>query len=169
MSEADLQDDYDENYQPRDAQKLLMKSFMVVIFCYTLFCSGLVIVGGICFNEFVSAAMNLEPEEFTKQLQENPDELLNRGRRVPFAALATLFCFGLGWLIAKLAPFSKMVHGVILVLLVAATMFVFATGKDTPAEIQRVCMIMVALGPIAIVIGTRLGMGKGNQIQNTEH
>ena len=161
MSDADLQDDYDEeDYQPRDVQKLLLKSFMTVIFCYTLFCTGMVVIGAVCFNEFFSAAVNLEPEAFTKQLEENEAELLKRSRRVPFVALSTLFCFGLGWLIVRLASFSQMVHSVILVLLVAATMFVFATGDDTPAEIQRVCMIMVPLGPIALVIGARLGMGK---------
>ena len=160
MSEADVQDDYDEEgYQPRDAQKLLLKSFMIVIFCYTLYCTGMVVIGGVCFSEFVAAASNLEPAEFTKQLQENEEELLKGSRRVPFVALSSLFCFLLGWLVARLAPFSKMVHAVILVLLVAATMFVFATGNDTPAEIQRVCMIMVPFAPVAIVIGARIGMG----------
>jgi hypothetical protein len=172
MTDADFQheEEYDEeDYQPRDVQKLLLKSFMIVIFCYSLYCTGMVIIGGICFNEFVAAASNLEPAEFTKQLQENEAELLKRSRRVPFVALSSMFCFFLGWLVARLAPFSKMVHAVILVLLVAATMFVFATGNETPAEIQRVCMIMVPFAPIALVIGARLGMGKGNQMQDPEN
>lgn len=165
MTDVESHDDYDhddedEGLEKRDVQKLLLKSFMTVIFCYTLFCTGMVIIGGMVFYEAFQAAGNLEPDEFTKQLAENSDQLFKRSRYFPFVALSSLFCFGLGWLISRLAPFSKMVHSVILVLLVAATMFVFATGDKTPAEIQSVCMIMVAFGPIALVIGARLGMGK---------
>lgn len=162
MSETEIQDDYDEEeqYESRDVRKLLLKSFMVVIFCYTLYCTGMAIIGGVVFYELFQAAADLEPDEFTKQLQENSAELFKRSRYLPFVALSSVFCFALGWLISSLAPFSKMVHSVILVLLVAATMFVFATGDDTPAELQTVCMIMVACGPIALVIGARLAMGK---------
>ncbi len=169
MTDVPPQEEYDEHggdehegdgYEKRDVQKLLLKSFMVVIFCYTLFCTGMFIIGNVVFVEAFQAAANLEPEEFNKQLAENSDQLFKRSRYLPFVALSSVFCFGLGWLISKLAPFSKMVHAVILVLLVAATMFVFATGEKTPAEIQTVCMIMVAAGPIALVIGARIGIGK---------
>jgi len=174
MTEAEFDEDheeYEEDYQPRDVQKLLLKSFMIVIFCYTLYCTGMTIIGGTCFYEAFQASTNLEPDEFSKQLEENSAELFKRSRYLPFVALSSLFCFGLGWLISRLAPFSKMVHSVILVLLVAATMFVFATGDNTPAQIQTVCMIMVAFGPIALVIGARLGMGNSNAergMQNAE-
>lgn len=158
MSNAETEDDY-EGFEKRDVQKLLFKSFMVVLFCYTLFMTGLAIIGGIVFHEAFQAASNLEPDAFTRELNDNSAELFQRSRYLPFVALTSVFCFGLGWLIVKLAPFSHMVHSVILVLLVAATMFVFATGENTPAELQTVAMIMVAAGPIALVIGARISMG----------
>jgi len=165
MTDNEIEDDdYDEQESDhrRDVRKMLLKSFLVVIFCYTLFCTGIAIIGGLVFYELLEAA-NLEPEEFTRQMQENSAELFQRSRYLPFVALSSLFCFLLGWLVSRLAPFSQMVHSVILVLLVAATMFVFATGEKTPAEMQTVCMIMVACGPIALVIGARLSMGKQQQ------
>ena len=158
MSNAETEDDYEE-FDKRDVQKLLLKSFMVVIFCYTLFMTGMAIITGAVFHEAFQAATNLEPDAFTRELNENSAQLFQRSRFFPFVALASVFCFGLGWLIVRLAPFSHMVHSVVLVLLVAATMFVFATGENTPAEIQTVAMIMVAAGPIGLVIGARIGMG----------
>lgn len=169
MTDAHFDDEeYEEDYQPRDVQKLLLKSFMVVIFCYTLYCMGQFIIGGVTFYEAAEAASNLEEAEFQRALKENSAELFKRARYLPFVALSTLFCFGLGWLIARMAPFSKMVHAVILVLLVAATMFVLATGDNTPAEVQTVCMIMVPFGPIALVIGARIGMGKADHVEDSE-
>ena len=161
MTEAETHDDYDdEQYEPRDAQKLLLKSFMVVVFCYTLFCTGIAIIGGCVFYEFCQAAGSLENAEFTRELQENSAELFQRGRYLPFVALSSLFCFFLGRLVTWLAPFSQMVHAVVLVLLAAATMFVFATGEKTPPELQTVAMIMVACGPVALVIGARMAIGQ---------
>ncbi|QEG24292.1 hypothetical protein [Mariniblastus fucicola] len=152
------EEDY-EGFEKRDVQKMLLKSFMIVIFCYTLFMTGLAIIGSIVFYEAFQAAANLEPDAFTREIEENSALLFKRSRYLPFVALTSAFCFGLGWLIVRLAPFSRMVHAVILVLLVAATMFVFATGDNTPAEIQTVAMIMVAFGPIALVIGARIAVG----------
>ena len=157
MSDVETEEDY-EGFEKSDVQKLLLKSFMVVIFCYTLFMTGMAIIGGAVFYEFIEAA-TLPEAEFTRAMNENSAKLFQRSRRFPFVALASVFCFGLGWLIVRLAPFSHMVHSVVLVLLVAATMFVFATGENTPAEIQTVAMIMVAAGPIGLVIGARIGMG----------
>ena len=161
--EQDFEDDeHEEDYEPRDVQKLLLKSFMVVIFCYTLFMTGMVIICGVVFYEAFQAAANLEPDAFTRELNENSAELFKRARYLPFVALSSVFCFALGWLVVRLAPFSRMVHAVILVLLVAATMFVFATGDNTPAEVQSVAMIMLAFGPIALVIAARMAMGSGH-------
>ena len=138
---------------------------MVVVFCYTLFMTGLAIIGGVVFYEAFQAAANLEPDAFTQELKENSAELFKRSRYLPFVALMSCFCFGLGWLIVRLAPFSKMVHSVVLVLLVAATMFVFATGENTLEEIQTVAMIMVAAGPVALVIAARLAMrGRNSEV-----
>ena len=163
MSDAEMQsepNDYDEDFEKRDVQKLLLKSFMVVIFCYTLFMTGMGIILCTVFYEFFEAA-TLEENEFARQLNENSAELFKRARYLPFVALSSVFCFGLGWLVVRLAPFSKMVHAVVLVLLVAATMFVFATGEKTPAELQQVAMIMVAAGPVALVIAARIAIGGG--------
>lgn len=148
----------EEGFEKRDVQKLLLKSFMVVVFCYTLFMTGMSIILFTVFYEFAEAA-TLPENEFARELAENSDKLFQRGRYLPFVALSSAFCFGLGFLVVWLAPFSKMVHSVVLVLLVAATMFVFATGKNTPAELQTVAMIMVAAGPIALVIAARMAMG----------
>jgi len=155
MSDAE---NYDEEFQKSDVQKLLFKSFMVVVFCYTLFMTGLAVIGCLVFYEFAQAA-TLPEAEFARELKENSAELFQRSRYLPFVVLMSAFCFGLGWLVVRLAPFSQMVHSVVLVLLVAATMFVFATGENTPAELQTVAMIMVAAGPIALVIGARIGIG----------
>ena len=160
MTDAENQNDHEEeHFESRDAQKLLLKSFLVVVFCYTLFSTGMAIIGGSVFYEVVQAA-TLKPEDFKLQMQENSAELFQRSRYLPFVALSCIFCFGLGRLVVWLAPFSKMVHAVVLVLLVAATMFVFATGDKMPPEGQTVAMIMFGLGPLAVVIGARLGMGK---------
>lgn len=168
MADAEMENEY-EGFEKRDVQKLLLKSFLVVVFCYTLFMTGMAIIGGLVFYEAFQAAANLEPDVFTRELNENSAELFKRNRFLPFVALASLFCAGLGWLIVKLAPFSQMVHGVILVLLVAATMFVFATGENTPAEIQTVCLIMVAAGAIALVIGAKMGSRSRTYEESTEH
>jgi amino acid transporter len=159
MSDTSYDDDYEEGYEPRDLQKLLLKSFLIVIFCYTLYMTGMAIITGVVFYEFFRAAADLEPEAFNQALAEDSANLFKRSRYLPFVALSTIFCFALGWLVVRLAPFSRMVHAVILVLLVAATMFVFATGEETPAELQTVAMIMVAFGPIALVIGARISQG----------
>jgi len=161
MSDEEIQDEYEEGFEKRDVQKMLLKSFMVVVFCYTLFMTGLAIIGGVVFYEFIEAA-SLPEAEFTRELKENSAELFKRSRYLPFVVLTSVFCFGLGWLIVRLAPFSKMVHSVVLVLLVAATMFVFATGDKTPAELQQVAMIMVAAGPIALVVAARMAIGSSN-------
>lgn len=169
MADAKRQDEYEDDYQPRDVQKLLLKSFLIVIFCYTLYCMGMLVITGTVFYEYFGALTQLDEKEFLQEVQENSAELFKRSRYLPFVALSTLFCFGLGWLIVRLAPFSKMVHAVILVLLVAATMFVMATGENTPAEFQTVCMIMVPFAPIALVIGARVGMGNTEGgMQNVE-
>ena len=160
MSDGEMQDDY-EGFEKRDVQKLLLKSFMVVVFCYTLFMTGLAIIAGVVFYEALQAAGDLEPDAFTREINENSAQLFKRSRYLPFVALTSGFCFCLGWLIVRMAPFSKMVHSVVFVLLVAATMFVFATGENTPAELQQVAMIMVAAGPIALVIAARIAIGGG--------
>ncbi len=163
MTDAEME----EGFEQRDIQKLLLKSFMVVIFCYTLFMTGMAIIGSAVFYEAFQAAGEMEPDAFTRELNENSAELFKRSRYLPFVALSTVFCFGLGWLVIRLAPFSKMVHSVILVLLVAVTFFVFATGEKTPAEIQTVSMIMVAFGPIALVIGARIALGRSGEIASS--
>ncbi len=167
MADVDLEDDYDEGFEKRDVQKMLLKSFMVVVFCYTLFMTGMAVILCTVFYEFAQAATLVE-DEFVRELNENSAELFKRSRYLPFVALSSLFSFGLGWLVVRLAPFSKMVHAAALVLLVAATMFVFATGEKTPAELQRVAMIMVAAGPISLLIAARLANGGGSGTSEEE-
>lgn len=159
MTETEFEED-DHELEPRDLQKLLLKSFMVVVFCYTLFMTGLAVIMGAVFYEFFHAATDLEPEAFEEALAQDAANLFKRSRYLPFIALATAWSFATGFLVARLAPFSKMVHAAILVLLVVATFFVFATGEDTPAELQTVAMIMVPFGPIALIIGARLSIGR---------
>lgn len=158
--ERSRDEDHDPQFEPRDAQKLLLKSFLVVMLCYTIFIFGIVIVGSIVFNDAFLAMGNLEPEEFDALLAKDSAALFPRARYLPFIALATLLCMFLGWLIVQLAPFSKMVHSVFLVLLVAATCFTIATGDKAPAELQTLAIALVGLGPIGIVIGARVAMSR---------
>jgi hypothetical protein len=134
----------------------------VVTFCYTLFVFGIVMVGSIVFNDAFFAG-NLEPKEFEELLETDSATLFPRARYLPFIALATLLCTALGWLIVRLAPFSQMVHAVFLVLLVAATSFMIATGDKTVAELQTLAIALVGLGPIGMIIGAKLSLSSIQQ------
>lgn len=146
-------------FESRDVQKLLLKSFFVVTFCYTAFLIGMVFIGAVVFNDAFMAMGNLDQEAFQQKLNEEPDALFPRARNLPFVAIAVLLSAALGWLIVKLAPFSYMSHAMFLAILVAVTSFIFATGDQTPAAIQTLAMIMVAAGPIAIYAGARMSVG----------
>lgn len=155
-------DDHDDDphFESGAAQKLLLKSFFVVMFCYTLFLFGVVTVGSLVFNEAFLAMGSADPNEFERRMAEDAAALFPRARYLPFIALSTMLCMALGWLIVRLAPFSKMVHAVFLVLLIAATCFTIATGDKAPAELQTLAIALVGLGPIGIVIGARFAMSQ---------
>jgi len=145
--------------EQRDVQKLLLKSFFVVTFCYTAFVMAMLVAGAVVFSDATMAAGNLDQDAFQRKLNDEPEKLFPRARYLPFVAAGALLSFAAGWLIVKLAPFSYMSHAMFLAILVAVTSFIFATGDQTPAAIQSLAMIMVPVGPIAIYIGARLSVG----------
>ena len=150
----------EDEFEKRDAQKLLLKSFFVVTFCYTAFVILMTVIGGAVFNEAFVAMADLDQNAFQQKLRDEPEVLFQRSRFLPFIALGSLLCLALGWLVVKLAPFSHMPHAMFLAILVAVTSFIFATGDNTPAPIQTVGMIMVVAGPIAVVIGSRFSVSE---------
>ncbi len=153
------------DFAQRDVQKLLLKSFFVVTFCYTAFLIAMVVAGAVVFNDAFMAMGNLDQVAFEQKLKDEPEGLFPRGRYLPFIAAGALLSFAVGWLIVKLAPLSQISHAMFLAILVAVTSFLFATGDQTPAPIQSLAMIMVAVGPIAVYLGARISIGAAGDQQ----
>lgn len=135
---------------------MLVKSFLTVAGGYVLSVFGLyglaLILASLFFPETLEA-IGAEPEDFERQLADRPETILPVALFWPLVMLNAVFSFGLGYLIARLAPFAKFPHCIFLAVILFVSFLQTAIGA--PGALQWMIVLFMASAPIAVLLGAR--------------
>ena len=99
--------------------------------------------------ELAKNAANLE-----QQLNNNPAKVLPQKLYWPLLVLDALACLGIGFAVARFAPFAKMAHSIFLAIIIFVGFLQSAIGA--PAGIQWMLIGLMASTPVATLLGGRL-------------
>ncbi len=154
-------DDDDNN---RDSRLLppakLGKSFLLVVACYVL---SIVTMWGtfialvmVFFPAVFHQLMESEPEAIRHAFENDPDSIFPRPLYWGWLAANAVVSLGIGWSIARLAPFGKFPHAVFLATLICVSSLQQAISAPSPSRWMFVLLMGVL--PIAILIGASLAL-----------
>jgi hypothetical protein len=135
---------------------LLLRSFLTVasgyVLVWILFISIAYVLGLLFFPEFIQF-FNLDVEEQGELMATRPQDAIPIAMFWSMVALNFMACLGVGWLVAKTAPFSPFAHGIFLAVLLFV-MFLQIVVGDPPAKKWMDIIYMGAL-PIGVLLGAK--------------
>ncbi len=137
--------------------RTLFISFLLVSGGYVLSVTVLFILAyslATAFSPETLEAIGNEPAIFEQQLNNNPAEILPQKLYWPLLVLDALACLGIGFAVARLAPFAKMAHSIFLAIIIFIGFLQLAIGA--PAGIQWMLIGLMASTPVATLLGGRL-------------
>jgi hypothetical protein len=134
----------------------MFRSFLTVASGYVLtqilFIGIAYLLGLLFFPEFI-AFFNLDKAAQQAMMEDNPHDAIPQAMFWMMVAGNFLACLGVGWLVAKTAPFAKFPHAVFLAVLMFI-MFMQIVIADPPAK-KRMDIIYMGALPIAILLGAK--------------
>ena len=147
--------------EPSIPPGLMFRSFLTVASGYVLsqmlFWSIAVVLGMTFFPEF-SDWLQLDQTAQKRMMEENPHEAIPTAMFLSLVVLNAIACWGVGWLVAKTAPFARFQHGIFLAVLLFI-MFLQIVIADSPAK-KRMDAVYMGVLPIAVVLGAKSGCAK---------
>lgn len=130
----------------------LFRSFLLVaggyLLCIVLL-MGLTLGLAYAFFPATVQAIGAEPIEFERQIEHNAAELFPIALTLPLVLLFSMVCFGIGWGVARLAPFAKFGHGLFLsAILFVSFLQAAITGPDGVKGMILALMIGASVGAL---------------------
>ena len=114
----------------------MLRSFLTVASGYvlTLFYvfGSMFLIGSLFFPEF-TAFLNLDEAAQQRMMGENPQRAIPLAMFWSIVGFNMLACFGVGWYVAKTAPFAKLPHAIFLAVLLFIY-FLQIVIADPPAK-----------------------------------
>jgi hypothetical protein len=137
---------------------LMFRSFLTVASGYVLsqilFSAFAVLLGILFFPEF-NDWLQLDQIAQKRMMEENPGDAIPTAMFLSLVVLNAIACWGVGWLVARTAPFARFQHGVFLAVLLFI-MFLQIVIADSPAK-KRMDVVYMGVLPIAVVLGAKSG------------
>jgi hypothetical protein len=138
---------------------MMFRSFLTVASAYVLtlilFFAIAYLLGLLMFPEFI-AFFNLDLADQETMMAQNPQDAIPVMMFWILLALNVVACMGVGWLVAKTAPFAPFPHAIFLAVLLFANYMQVVIG-DPEAKKWMDMLYMVAF-PIAVLLGASRAM-----------
>ncbi len=135
---------------------MMFRSFLTVasgyVMFWILFSVTAYALGLLFFPEYI-AFTHLDEAAKAAMMENNPHEAIPKAMFWGMVAVNVLTCLGLGWLVAKTAPFARFPHAIFLAVLLFI-MFTQIVIADPPSKKWMDIIYMGAL-PIAILLGAK--------------
>lgn len=141
---------------------MLLRSFLTVASGYVLSIVayvGILMILGVAFFPEFGEFMKLDKPTQDTVMQNNPETAISPMLFRLTVVGTSVACMAIGWLVIRTAPFAPFPHAVFL----AVLMFVYylqMSIADPPAKKSMTIVYMFAF-PIAVLLGARLGLGRG--------
>ena len=148
----------------------LAKSFLLVVACYvfsfvTMWGTFIALVM-VFFPEIFEQLMESEPESIRKAFENDPESIFPRPLYWGWLAANAVVSLGIGWSIARLAPFGKFPHAIFL----AVLMFVSCLQQaiSAPPSSKWMFVLMMGVLPITILLGASLALSSNNTVETSD-
>lgn len=149
--------------------KLLLHSFVLVTGGYLasmalLLAAGLALI--LLFFPETSSAIGADPAEFNVMLEHQAAELFPMTLMLPLSLVGAVSSFGIGFMLARLAPFAKFGHTLFLAAILFVSLLQSAIGA--PAALQGKLLMVMVFSSASVLLGARvylkgLGLGLGSE------
>ena len=134
----------------------MFRSFLTVasgfVLVWIMFALIAYFLGVLFFPEYVEF-LYLEPAAQQAMMETDPHAAIPRAMFWAMVVCNFLACMGVGWLVAKTAPFAKFPHAVFLAVILFI-MFMQIVIADPPAK-KRMDIIYMGALPIAVLLGAK--------------
>ncbi|MEM7454551.1 MAG: hypothetical protein AAF456_09405 [Planctomycetota bacterium] len=163
MADERFNDDYDDANQQRLPPGMLFRSFMLVGGGYMLCVAALfltfflLLVNG--HQEIIELMNEGDQDKVQAVFEADPQALIPRTVFVRMLLINTVVTFGIGWVVGRLARFSKFQHVFFFSLLIFITFMQQAINSPQAAR-WMFYTLMTVLGAAALM-GGKLGSGPG--------
>ena len=142
------------------------RSFRVVAGGYALslvglFGTGLLLLATV-YPESFAICTSPDIEVFKSALENDPRKILPLQFMFIMLAVNALVCFVVGYLVARLAPFKKFVHGVFVavILFVGFLQWTIGMREDT---LQQILMLFMITAPVCVLFGVKFCLGRAEE------
>ncbi len=141
--------------------KLLLHSFVLVTGGYLtsmalLLASGLGLI--LLFFPQTFSAIGSDPAEFELILEHQAGELFPMALMLPLALVGAASSFGVGFALARLAPFAKFGHTLFLAAILFVSLLQSALGA--PAALQGKLLMVMALTSASVLLGAKVYLSR---------
>ena len=140
----------------------LAKSFLLVAACYTFsflamfgtFIALIMVFSPTIFEQFTDTTT--EPEVIRHAFENDPDSIFPRRLYWGWLVANAVISLGIGWSIARLAPFGKFPHAVFLAVLIFVSCLQQAISA--PSSSKWMFVLMMGVIPIAVLFGASFAL-----------
>lgn len=143
----------------RITPNVLFKSFLLVAGAYVASWVLLFLVANIAFPETI-AIITGEPAEYRRILETEPERIYPEHFFWSLLIVGAAICFGLGGLVARLAPISSFSHVILFAMILFAQYLQLAIGADS--SIRGKLILFMAVMPIAALLGANMFFSKSS-------
>lgn len=151
-----------EEDQPRTTNALF-RSFLLVAgaYIFNLVCLCLIAVG-LASTMFPKTMLVFgEPEKFNAAFQADPTSIFPRELIWILLGASVFISFGLGYLVARLAPISKFPHAIFFAMILFGQYLQLAIGAIP--TLQTPLILFMATSPVAALLGANVCLNQAGQ------
>lgn len=142
----------------------LFRSFLLVAGAYlSNILLLLMAIGVISMTLFPDSyqVLNAEPDEFNKIFETDPQRVFPPAMLWILLVVSGLVCFGLGYLVARLAPLGRFSHAILFAVILFVQYLQLAIGALE--SLQTMLILFMAVSPVASLLGAHMYLSGSQQ------